>query len=594
MFKRKKYIRLDQIPAAPKSAELKRLLFESNRARGCTVELPWRSQKTGLRYSVTVCFEVGGNEPIWSLYQGEGAQSRMIWTQTFKDPELLCDVISLSLPAEAALDNLAESMRANERDRDWNPNLDRSQHTYSSENSDVELLSLPLDTPLQEKSGSEAFHPYLMTEADMAAPHSSLSEERNEFSTVEPANLEESVPVAPGGFPIGPDPLLQGQNQPAQAAQNQAPQNQVPQNQAPGYSAQYPQYPAPGQHPPADGNHYPQNYPAYPPQDPAAYQGYPPGYPSYPPGFQGGYPPGYAPQYPPVDPAAYPQGYPPPGYPQYPPGYVLPPGYQLPPGYPPPPGYPQAPFVQAQQGSVTVPRVSADSDLITKRPNVLLGDFLVETGLIPETTLEAALQLQEMVRNGSLSTTQAAEAVRRAHNRGGEVEQFSPSTPPADSAGVKVNAPPLGEILVEAGLIRINILKAALNLQEVVRTGALSKEEAVDAFIHEHFGKAGKQGTGESSHDQKILDLFLKAKLIQPGDLDAAIAVKKKHGGEVSKILEAAGKVDKLTYEAAGKCQTLLEEKRLKIEQAIIALHYCQRSRVTFDDAIDELGWEKP
>jgi hypothetical protein len=241
-----------------------------------------------------------------------------------------------------------------------------------------------------------------------------------------------------------------------------------------------------------------------------------------------------------------------------------------------------------------VPRVTADSDLITKRPNVLLGDFLVETGLIPATTLEAALQLQEMVRNGSLSTTQAAEAVRRAHNRGGQVEQFSPSAPPADSSGARVNAPPLGEILVEAGLIRISILKAALNLQEVVRTGALSKEEAVEAFIQEHFGKAGKQGTGESSHEQNILELFIKARLIQPGDLETAISVKKKHGGEVSKILESAGKVDRITYEAAGRCQTLLEEKRLKIEQAIIALHYCQRSRVTFDDAIEELGWEKP
>ncbi len=607
MFKRKKYIRLDQIPAAPQSAELKRLLFESKRAPGCTVELPWRSAKTGLRYSITVCFEPGGHDPIWSLYQGEGAQSRMIWTQTFKDPELLSDVINLSLPAEAALDSLEEKMRSNERRRDYNPNLDRSEHTYSSNSTEVELLSLPPDTPLQQKPGSESFHSYLMTEADMAVPHSSLSDPGNEFSTVTAAQTEERASAAPdypaasGAYPIGADPLLQGHEQgqgpgqgPGQIQGQQQPSQAYP-AQAPAYGAPPAQYPAPGQYPGPDGNYYPQNYnPAYPPQDPAAYQGYPPGYPAnYPPGYPG-YPPGYAPPYPPSDPAAYAQGYPPPGYPHYPPGYVLPPGYPPPPGYPAPPGYPHQQYPQGQQGSVMVPRVSADSDLITKRPNVLLGDFLVETGLIPQPTLDAALQLQEMVRNGSLSTTQAAEAVRRAHNRGGEVEQFSPSAPPADSTGAKVNAPPLGEILVEAGLIRVNILKAVLNLQEVVRTGALSKEEAVEAFIQEHFGKAGKQGTGESSHDQNILELVIKAKLIQQGDLDAAIAVKKKHGGDVSKILEAAGKVDKITYEAAGKCQTLLEEKRIKIEQAIIALHYCQRSRVSFDEAIVELGWEKP
>ena len=136
--------------------------------------------------------------------------------------------------------------------------------------------------------------------------------------------------------------------------------------------------------------------------------------------------------------------------------------------------------------------MAADSDLIAKRPNVLLGEFLVQAGLIPEGTLKAALQLQEMVRSGTLSTRQAAEAVRRAHNRGGEVEQFSASTPTKEPGIAKIDAPPLGEILVEAGLIRFVILKAVLNLQEVVRTGALSKEDAIQAFIQEHFGKGSK------------------------------------------------------------------------------------------------------
>ena len=126
---------------------------------------------------------------------------------------------------------------------------------------------------------------------------------------------------------------------------------------------------------------------------------------------------------------------------------------------------------------------------MAKRPNLLIGEFIVLTGLIPKSTVEAALELQEMVRNGFLSTTQAAEAVLRAHSRGGQIEQFSPSSVPQNADKAKVIAPPLGEILVESGLIRISILKALLNLQEVVRTGALSKEEAIESFRLEHFGK---------------------------------------------------------------------------------------------------------
>ena len=91
-----------------------------------------------------------------------------------------------------------------------------------------------------------------------------------------------------------------------------------------------------------------------------------------------------------------------------------------------------------------------------------------------------------------------------------------------------------------------------------------------------------------------MLELLNKAKLIQDQDLQTATTVRKKHGGEVWKILVAAGKLDNITYEAATTCQTLMDEDRLKVEQAIIALHFCQRSRVSFDEAIVELGWEKP
>ncbi|MFX7506961.1 hypothetical protein ABTJ37_21850, partial [Acinetobacter baumannii] len=51
-----------------------------------------------------VSVEAEGQMPIWSLYQGEGEQSRLIWTQTFKDPDLLNDVIGLSLPHETKTD----------------------------------------------------------------------------------------------------------------------------------------------------------------------------------------------------------------------------------------------------------------------------------------------------------------------------------------------------------------------------------------------------------------------------------------------------------------------------------------------------------
>ena len=529
MYKPKKHIRLDSLRGLPKMSNMRLLLTEARNAKGCTVELPWRSIKTELNYSMTVRVEMGGGEPIWTLYEGDGTTSRVMWSSPFEDLDLLYDVVCLSLPADVSTTIGPE---------------DEFAIPQPSRRSEPEPLPA---MPARPDDSEEPF---------FAKPQ----EAESEFPKFPKPQEGESE------FPKFPKPVDAPAPPPATAPPPVA-QPQQPQQPA------YPQQP------------YPQ--PAYPPQ------GYPPGY---------AYPPGYVqPPYP----------YPPQGY-GYPPGY--PPGYGMPQvyidprtlqpytAYPYPP-YPQpAQTVPVQQGAPYSPpsnpprQVPIDNDLIKKRPNVLLGNFLVEAGLIPDTTLSSALQLQEMVRSGSLTTTQAAEAVRRAHNRGGALEQnmFSASPPRDDNRDAKAVAPPLGQILVEAGLISIAVLKAALNLQEVVRTGAMTKEDAVEAFIREHFGRAGKHGTSEPPEAVKAIDLVKKTGLLQEQDFQAAVNVKLKHGGEVSKILAAAGKLDANTYEAAVKCNDLMEQGRLKMEQAIIALHYCQRSRATFDDAVEEMGWEKP
>jgi hypothetical protein len=52
--------------------------------------------------------------------------------------------------------------------------------------------------------------------------------------------------------------------------------------------------------------------------------------------------------------------------------------------------------------------------------------------------------------------------------------------------------------------------------------------------------------------------------------------------------------VDPLAFEAGLQCQKLIETERLKPEQAIIAIGYCQRSRITLREAISDLNWLIP
>ena len=88
----------------------------------------------------------------------------------------------------------------------------------------------------------------------------------------------------------------------------------------------------------------------------------------------------------------------------------------------------------------------------------------------------------------------------------------------------------------------------------------------------------------------KVIGLIKQAGLVTDGDLEAAEKVKIKHGGEISKILMVAGKLDSLTLDAAKACQSLTDDGKLRVDQAIMALHYCQRMRVPFEEAAAELG----
>ena len=100
MYRPKKYVRLDPIPRTPKLSDVRNLLAEANRSRGCTIEQPWRSENKKMPFSLTVRIEVGGGEPIWTLYEGESNNSRVQWSTAFGDVDLLYDVLTLSLPSD--------------------------------------------------------------------------------------------------------------------------------------------------------------------------------------------------------------------------------------------------------------------------------------------------------------------------------------------------------------------------------------------------------------------------------------------------------------------------------------------------------------
>lgn len=191
-----------------------------------------------------------------------------------------------------------------------------------------------------------------------------------------------------------------------------------------------------------------------------------------------------------------------------------------------------------------------DMGLISKRTDVTLNSLLLESGLLNSQSLDAALRMQDLVEEKQLSARDAARVLARYHTKGKTIEQF-----------VSVAMQELGDGGSGAG-----------------GGGGASAGASQTAMV--------------SVKD--ALDLLVKAGVLTDNDIQTANEVRKKHGGDITKILGAANKLDEKTFEAAVICVPLIREGAMKMEQVSIALQYCSRMRTSFDDACSEMNWPNP
>ena len=596
MYKPKKYVRLDKLQKTPRLPDIRNLLNEAKKARACTVELPWRSEKLGLPFSLTVRVEVGGGEPIWTLYEGEGNSSRVMWSTGFDDVELLYDVLTLSLPSDgpnifapveeappagkalaaqeraplAKADMASDFSSASSPDGTSEFSLDRSYESSSGDSGLMKPSDLDASGYFKKKEAAK-YPPHLLKpESDEPASEAAPRSE----PAAPTSNSQASTPQAPEAPAAGADVGVGAQLQQPPSLPG------APPSPAPAPLAVPQSFPPPGPVP------QPMPQPPFAPQGelPPGY-GYPPGYPYAPYQNPYMYPPGYA----------YPPGY---GASPYPYNPNLMPG-QMPYG---PPAVPVDPVSAASTvplGSGTggyavdpyAPNVVAPHhDLVKRRPNIMLGTFLVDAGLVPKATIDAALQVQTLVSQGTLSAIKAAEAVRRAHLRGCAVEpdEADIRIKPGDTV-VRVK-PQIGQVLVMAGIISASQLKTALGLQDVLRSGNISMDEAIEKLAQTSGTAMVKREGVDDETIGDALNLLRNSGLISVADLESASAAGGELASGAASILVSAGKLEQVLLDSALSCQKHIAVGKLKVEEAVQALHYCVRMRVALKEALQELG----
>lgn len=255
-----------------------------------------------------------------------------------------------------------------------------------------------------------------------------------------------------------------------------------------------------------------------------------------------------------------------------------------------------------------------------------LGRILVLTQTVSDEMLTAALTAQVLVRDNRISKDQAIEGLKSARKRRVTIEialgDHGFYKAPARAsiklgellvlAGLLTESDlmtalelglaremPVGQVLVQTGQMTRVGLDAALKIQEMVGDGTLHALQAAEALrqivlrnisISQAVAELGLLRS-DPMETIRLGEILQAAGVVSDDDIKKAIELSTKNSALVGKMLLVSGMIDEVMLHSALRCQFLLREGFLKMEQAVVALNHCQKYHVPFDDALQQLGW---
>ena len=248
---------------------------------------------------------------------------------------------------------------------------------------------------------------------------------------------------------------------------------------------------------------------------------------------------------------------------------------------------------------------------------IRLGRALVLNKAITHTVLTKALELQTMVREQKITVNQAIELLQnvmpKAESKPIVLEAHALRPSPAKKqvrfgeflvlCGLATESEilnametslnqqkTLGDAIVEMELVSRKIFDIALELHQKVCSGEIQLQDATDKIHKLVFG------TGEAANTTAVAlgELLKITGLVSDSDIAEAIDLSNKYPSLIGKMLVVSGAIDEATLIASLRCQYLLKYGYISLEDAIRCLQYTKDNRVSFDDALEELGVRKP
>ncbi|MDZ4833066.1 MAG: hypothetical protein SGJ27_04625 [Candidatus Melainabacteria bacterium] len=257
------------------------------------------------------------------------------------------------------------------------------------------------------------------------------------------------------------------------------------------------------------------------------------------------------------------------------------------------------------------------------------GRMLVLNGVINESQLAATLNAQILIRDDKITKEQAIDGLKQARRRQIAVEVplmekgfYRVQTRDAIRLGELlslaglisesqllnavelglISQKPLGQVLIELNLVTEEILKTALQLQDLVMKGTLRPLQASQVLVH--IRETGRsipeavamieRGLTAESIDITLKDFLMTVKTVSNDDIQNAFEVSVNNNQILGRMLLLSGIIDEPTLQAAMRLVFLVKGGLLTIEQAQQAFDYTTRHRATIDEALQELNIQQP
>jgi hypothetical protein len=279
-----------------------------------------------------------------------------------------------------------------------------------------------------------------------------------------------------------------------------------------------------------------------------------------------------------------------------------------------------------EAGAITQQQLD-DAQKVSYETGMRLGRVLVLNNVISHALLTRALGLQTMVRDRRISLPQAvdllcAEVVPKQIPLPLSLESQSARPAPAKKqvrlheflvmSGVATETEmlnametslskqqSLGEAIVELGLVSSRVFDKAVQLHDKVCVGDIQLNQATDEIHRMVFGDPNQHNNSNTKPSEggappPVLGELLKMTgLVNDSDISEAIELSNKYPSLIGKMLVVSGAIDEATLIASLRCQYLLKHGYLSIDDAVQALQYTKKNKVSFDDALEELGIRK-